>query len=328
MSTDVAIWFRHRRDAMLATFAGDPDIRCHVVANATELAACIGKCSAVVMAGSDYAPDVARLVRDSAPKLRLIQLFTAGYDRVEANGVPAHIALANAGECWSPAVAEHAITTMLALFRQLPAAADAQRRHAWTFSELGPRMRSAHGRTLVIVGYGSIGREAAIRARAFGMRVIGVSRSARRDEHIDEAMPATELDAALARADVVLIAAPSTPQTAGLMNAARFAACKPGACLVNIARGNIVEREALLDALRSGRLAAAALDVTVPEPLAIDDELWDMPNVLITPHVAGFEGPEGIDRLGTYVAQNVLRFLRGDGLLSPVTLGPPHAASR
>ena len=318
MRADVAIWFRHRRDAMLAAFATDPGIRCHVVSNPTELGACIGACSAIVMAGSDYAPEVARLVREAAPKLRMIQLFTAGYDRVEANGVPPHIVLANAGECWSPAVAEHAITTMLALYRQLPAAFDAQRRHAWTFGELGPRMRSPRGHALVIVGYGSIGREAAMRARAFGMRVIGVSRSARRDEHVDEAVPVTALDAALARADVVLIAAPSTPETVGLMNAARFAACRPGAILVNIARGNLVERDALLDALRSGRLAAAALDVMVPEPLAPDDPLWDEPNVLITPHVAGFEGPEGIDRLGGYVAQNVLRLLRGEAPLSVV----------
>jgi phosphoglycerate dehydrogenase-like enzyme len=118
---------------------------------------------------------------------------------------------------------------------------------------------------------------------------------------------ASRLDETLGRADVVLVAVPSNPATRGLIDAGRLAACRPGTLLVNVARGNVVAAGALLDALRSGALGGAALDVTDPEPLPPDDPLWDAPNLIVTPHVSGSIGPQGLVRLAEHVLANLRR---------------------
>ena len=309
---NVIAWMRYGRDALLRRLDGAPGLRCLPVADARELAARIDDCEVLVLTGGDYSPEVAALLRERAKRLRMIQLVTAGYERLQAQGVPAGVVVANAGDSWSPAVAEHALATMLALFKQLPAAFEAQARRVWDTRAIGPRMRSPQGRTLVIVGYGSIGHEVARRARAFGMRIVGVSRSGREDDLLDEACTADALATALARADVVLVSVPSSPATAGLIGAPQLAACRPGTLLVNVARGNVVDRAALVDALRGGRLGGAAIDVTDPEPLGPEDPLWDVPNLLITPHVSGFAGPDGEERLAATLAANVRRFAAGE----------------
>jgi phosphoglycerate dehydrogenase-like enzyme len=299
-------------DALLRKLSADPRIEPRVVTSVAQFADEIGDAQVIVLTGHEYLPEVAELVRTRARRLRMIQLLTAGYDRLETLGVPAGVVVANAGDAWSPAVAEHGITMLLALFRQLPMALALQARRSWRSVEIGPLLRSPGGRTLVIVGYGSIGHEAAKRARAFGMHLIGVTRSGRADAGIDEGCRAGDLHAALARADAILLAAPSSPETRGMMNAAAFAACKRGALLVNVSRGNLIVRDALVDALRSGQLGGAAIDVADPEPLPADDPLWDAPNLIITPHVSGFIGPAGVERLSEITGANVLRFLAGD----------------
>jgi phosphoglycerate dehydrogenase-like enzyme len=309
---NVVAWMRYGRGALLRRLAGAPGLRCDAVSDLRELAERIDSCEVLVLTGGDYSPEVAGLVRERAKRLRMIQLVTAGYERLQAHGVPAGIVVANAGDSWSPAVAEHALAAMLALLKQLPAAFAAQARRAWDARTIGPRMRSPQGLTLAIVGYGSIGREVARRARAFGMRIVGVSRSGRKDESIDDAFNADALPTALARADIVLVSVPSSPATVGLIGAPQLAACKPGSLLVNVARGDVVDRAALVEALRSGRLAGAAIDVTDPEPLGPGDPLWDVPNLLITPHVSGFSGPDGEERLGAVLAANVRRFCAGE----------------
>jgi phosphoglycerate dehydrogenase-like enzyme len=203
-------------------------------------------------------------------------------------------------------VAEHAIALMLAMVKRLPAAFAAQARRAWQ-PQIGQGMGTLSGRTLVIVGCGSIGREAARRAAGLGMRVIGVARTVRPIAGADEVVDASRLDETLGRADVVLVAVPSNPATRGLIDAGRLAACRPGTLLVNVARGNVVAAGALLDALRSGALGGAALDVTDPEPLPPDDPLWDAPNLIVTPHVSGSIGPQGLVRLAEHVLANLRR---------------------
>lgn len=316
----VIVWTPLGRRDLLRHLAQDSAVECVAVDKLEALEAGLADCEVLVTLGGNYSPALAALLRDRAPRLRLLQLLTAGYEKLEALGTPPGVIVSNAGDAWSPAVADHAVTLMLALFRQLPATFAAQQRHAWDSLALATRLRSPSGRTLVILGYGSIGREAARRAHAFGMHVIGVSRSARKDEDIDEAMPVERLDAALARADVILVCVPSSLRTRGMLGTAQFAACRPGTLLVNIARGDIVDRNALLEALRSGQLGGAAIDVTDPEPLAADDALWDVPNLMITPHVSGHIGPEGALRLATIVGDNVLRFARGEAPLYQVSL--------
>lgn len=316
----VVAWMHYGRDAFLRSLEGADGLRCRAVRDAHELAERIDDCDVLVLTGGDYSPEVAALVRDRAKRLKIIQLLTAGDERLLALGVPARVVVATAGDSWSPAVAEHALAAMLALFERLPTALAAQSRRAWDARAIGPRMRSPRGLTLVIVGYGSIGREVARRAGAFGTRVVGASRSGRKDDLIDEARTSAALGAALAHADVVLVGVPSSPETVGLIGAQQLATCRPGALLVNVARGNVVDRAALIDALLSGRLAGAAIDATDPERLGPDDPLWEVPNLLIAPHVSGFSGADGAEQLGANLAANVRRFVVGEAPLHRVEI--------
>jgi phosphoglycerate dehydrogenase-like enzyme len=290
-----------------------PGIACRVVEGGVRnLAPELPEAQVLVIAGGDYSARLASQIREQAPKLRFIQLLTAGYERLEEFGVPAEVTVANAGDAWSPSVADQALTLMLSLMRQMPRALAAQARHAWIQADMRVGMRTPDGATMAIVGYGSIGREVARRAKAFGMHVIGVSRSGKQDDLIDEAQRIEALPQVLARADVVLLAVPSSARTRGLFGAAQIAACKPGALVINVARGNIIDRDALLAGLESGQIGGAGLDVTDPEPLPPEDSFWDAPNLIVTPHVSGFSGERGIERLTGILAANVLRFARGE----------------
>lgn len=284
-----------------------------------ELAAAIPVAQVLVIGGHLFSAAVAAALRTHAKKLRLIQSYTAGYEGMQAHGVPPGVLFANAGDAWSPGVAEHGMALLLALTKCLPHYIANQPRHVWDRGA-ARRMGSLIGQTLVIVGFGSIGREFAARARAFGMTILGVSRSARPDPLADEIHPASALAQVLGRADVVLIAVPYSPATDKMMGAAQFSACKRGAVLVNLARGGLVDAVALGAALKSGQLGGAATDVTEPEPLAADDPLWDAPNLLLTPHVAGASGPRGLTRLAEIVSANVARFVAGEPLQHLVKL--------
>jgi phosphoglycerate dehydrogenase-like enzyme len=174
--------------------------------------------------------------------------------------------------------------------------------------------------TMGIVGLGAIGREIARRARAFGMRVIAVDRHPERILTVDEVASVGGIEGLpglLAASDFVVIAAPHTPETTGLFNAETIARMKRSAYLINIGRGAIVVLDDLVAALRDGRIAGAALDVFEVEPLPADHPLWDFPNVIITPHTAGYSPAIAGRHLATLV-ENVGRFARGEGLINVV----------
>lgn len=174
------------------------------------------------------------------------------------------------------------------------------------------------GRTLLIVGLGQIGAEVARLAAAFGMRVVGLNRTGSGDHpYVEELDRIDALGDRLPEADAIVISLPLTPQTTGLLNATAIARIKPGATLVNIGRGGVLDEPALIDALRSERLAGAALDVFATEPLAADSPLWDLPNVLVSPHTAGLSVHEN-ERLVSLFVENLRRYLRGEDLLNRV----------
>lgn len=308
----IVVHTRFAREPLLEALGSESRFDTVAIDDAGALAEGLRDAHALVLPGQAYDAALASCLRTQAPRLRLIQLLTAGYDLLQVHGVPPGVRVATAGDSWSPAVAEHAIALMLAMVKRLPAAFEAQAQRRWAQMTISPTMSTLEGRTLVIVGCGSIGREAARRAAGLGMRVIGIARSVRPIVHVDEVLEATRLDEALARADVVLVSAPSTPATRGMFDAARLAACRRGALLVNVARGNLVERDALIGALHTGQLAGAALDVTDPEPLPSDDPLWNTPNLILTPHVSGSSGPAGLRRLAAHVRTNLRR--EADGL--------------
>lgn len=272
----------------------------------------------LLLPANAYDSDMAAAIRDRATGLRWIHLLTAGYEELVRHGVPQNVAVSNAGDAWSPAVAEHVMALLLAMVKGLPGVLANHTEHGWN-REFSARMGSLDGMTLAIVGFGSIGRAVAQRARPFGVRVIGLSRGARPDPAADEIRPASSLYETLGEADAVLLAVPLSPETTGLMGRDAFAACKPGAILVNVARGGLINSPALIAALESGHLAGAALDVTEPEPPPSDDPLWDAPNLIISPHVAGASGARGRERLAAFVAGNVARFISDGTVTTPIT---------
>lgn len=254
--------------------------------------------------------------------VRWLHFITAGREGYEELGWPPGVTVSYAGGGVSPVVAEHALALLLALGRRVPdLVTKVMPQRAFDRMLVAPHARSLEGGTLLLVGYGHIGRELARRAKAFDMRIVTVSRSMQRDEYVDEALPLSALRQALGRADAIVLAIALTPETTHLLSDAEFDACRRGALLVNVARGPVIDQAALQRALRDGRLGGAALDVTDPEPLPADDPLWDAPNLLISPHFAGSGSPRSLERLGQGVADNLRRLQAGEPLLHVVSTG-------
>ncbi len=206
--------------------------------------------------------------------------------------VNSEVLLTNSREVHGPVVAEHVLALIFALAKKIPQAAIFQQKRVWAQEAIwgeGVHPREISGATLGLIGVGSIGRRVAQMASALGMRVIAVR------EHVEKGSPEgvetvyapAELDELLRQSDYVVLAAPLTGATEGLINADRLAVMKSDACLINVGRGAQVDEGALVEALRAGRIAGAALDVFAHEPLPTDSPLWSVQNLLITPHTAG-----------------------------------------
>ncbi|MDD7973080.1 D-2-hydroxyacid dehydrogenase [Roseinatronobacter alkalisoli] len=256
---------------------------------------------------TSYSQVVADTLRSKALRLEWIQLTSAGHDALARFGVPDRVALTNNGGGFDKPVAEHAMALLLGLSHSLPAALDRTALPRWDRARAQPAF-CLDGRCLAIIGLGGIGREVAHRARAFGMSVIGVTRSGRPDPAAHEVAPATKLHEVLSRADAVVLCAPLTPDTLHLLNAQSLAACRRGALVVNVGRGKLIDTDALMDALASGQIGGAALDVTDPEPLPDDHPLWMKQNVVITPHVAPAGCPLAVQSIAEHIRKNALRF--------------------
>jgi len=250
-----------------------------------------------------------------ATKLRFIQSIGAGVDQFDRDALRARdIRLASAQGVNERAVSQHAMALILALMRHIPAGRDNQRRRHWRgmISDLTQREDELGGKTLLIVGLGRIGSRLATLARAFGLRVIATKRDPSKGaDAADLAVPDAKLSEVLPQADIVALTCPLTPQTEKLINADALAAMKPSAYLINVARGRVVDEPALISALNSGRIAGAALDCTVEEPLPESSPLWNFDNVLITPHTAG-ETRRYEDNVLDILLENLERLWRGD----------------
>ena len=216
------------------------------------------------------------------PNLRYIQLISAGMDRVDLDYVAAHgIELHNARGVYSVPMAEFALCGVLQLFKRTREFYVNQKSRIW---EKHRGLLELWGKTVTVVGCGSVGTECAKRFQAFGCRVLGVDLFPRQDENYDEILPLTDLNGVLPGTDVLLLTVPLTKDTRGLIGAERLEILKPGAVLVHIARGPIVDEAAVVGALQSGRLSGAVLDVFETEPLDAASPLWGMDNVILTPH--------------------------------------------
>ncbi|HEY7982978.1 MAG TPA: D-2-hydroxyacid dehydrogenase [Ktedonobacterales bacterium] len=272
---------------------------------------------------------------EQAPALRWVQLFSAGADHLRQHPLFAsEVTFTTTSGLHAICIAEHVFTTVLAWNHHLPRALEGQRRAEWPEDRLRYALYVAPelwGQTIGILGYGSIGRQVARLATAFGMRVLALQRG---DDHRDHGytlpgvgdpdgtLPARyyapeELRALLAESDVVVAALPLTDATRHLLDGAAFAAMKPTALLVNIARGDICDEAALVHALTHGQIAAALLDVFHDEPLPPTSPLWALPNVILTPHTSGFT-PHYEERAAAIFTENLRRYLAGEALLAVV----------
>jgi phosphoglycerate dehydrogenase-like enzyme len=240
----------------------------------------------------------------AASPVRWLQFLSAGRERLMAAGLPERLELFGIGDSLAPAIGEHGMALALALYRGLPQTITAGQTGDWMAARAVER-RPMEGDTALIVGLGPIGRELARRARLFGMKVLAVTRSPKPDPDCAAVEPLSRLDALLPEAGTVFLSIALAPETRHIMGRAQFARIRRGAFLVNLARGGLVDQPALAEALRSGALGGAGLDVTDPEPLPADDSLWRAPNLVITPHVAVAGSTLSAERLAAHVAGNV-----------------------
>jgi phosphoglycerate dehydrogenase-like enzyme len=262
----------------------------------------------------------------AAHRLRWIHAPTAAVHQfLFPELVSSDVVLTNSREVHGPVVAEHVMALIFALAKKIPQATALQRRHVWGQEAIwreGSHPREIAGATLGLIGVGSIGSRVAQMASALGMRVIAVREHVdkERPEGIQAVFPPAAIDEMLGQADYIVVAAPLTDATHTLINADRLAAMKANAYLINVGRGAQVDEGALVDALRNRRIAGAALDVFEREPLPADSPLWDLDNLLITPHTAGlteklWERHYELfsDNLRRYLSKQPLRFVVDKG---------------
>jgi len=286
-STDLTICFAHVAYQMESTFAArNTGLRHFQVWSRQELAERLPEADVLVISGFWQ-----NSLLEHAPKLRFIQSIGAGVDQFDQAALGARgIRLANASGVNRNAVSEHAMACILGLARHIHTGRDNQRQHIWRgmISDLSRREDELGGKTLLIVGLGAIGSRLAKLAKAFDMRVIATKRDPSTAQGVaDEVHTPDRLIELLPQADFVALTCPLTPATTNLIDAPVFAAMKPGAYLINMARGRCVDEPALLAALKNGTIAGAAIDHFWDEPLPADSPFWDVENLLITPHTAG-----------------------------------------
>jgi D-2-hydroxyacid dehydrogenase (NADP+) len=289
------------------------DIKSFEVRDRAELDARIGDADVLVVSGLWHNGLVA-----NATRLRFIQSIGAGVDQFPREALAERgIRLASGRGVNARAVSEHALALVLAMARRLPEASRYQAKKVWRgmLADIAQREDELGGKTLLIVGLGDIGSRLARLAKAFDMRVIGLKRNpATGADAADAVFGIDALQRALPDADYVALTCPLTKETEHLINADAFERMRPTAYLINVARGRVVAEPDLVAALRAGRIAGAGIDVTVEEPLPPSSPLWDLPNVLITPHSAG-ETQRYEDNVLDILEENLQRLWRADASL-------------
>jgi phosphoglycerate dehydrogenase-like enzyme len=272
-----------------------------------------------------------------APRLRWVQLHSAGLDHIANHPLltSGDVTFTTASGIHAIQIAEYVFTQLLAFSHHIPRMFEDKANHLWTKGRWDRYVPDElYGKTLGIVGYGQIGRRTAQIAKTFGMRILAIKRNVRQlavdgyslpgigdpeGDIPDRIYPPLALKSFLKECDHVVLTAPFTADTRHLINAEALEAMQPHAVLVNVARGQLIDEQALIEALKEGKIAGAALDVFEEEPLPSDSPLWELPNVIISPHIAGFT-PRYDERATDLFAENLRRFISGEPLLNAVDL--------
>jgi phosphoglycerate dehydrogenase-like enzyme len=256
----------------------------------------------------------------AAPKLRWFQASSAGVEAAARMPelIERDIILTNTRGAHGPSIGEHVFALLFSLTRFMPACWERQKTHRWERGDLYRAAREINGGTMGLIGYGAIGRATAKRAAGFGMKVVAVdAQPAPPDAHVAEVWPTSRIDELLRQSDVVVVTAPLTAETHHLLDAERLAQMRPDAYLIVVSRGGIVDEDALAAALREGRIAGTGIDVAETEPLPADSPLWDAPNLVITPHMAGASSDKE-RRCVEILRDNLIRYVNGEPLLNEV----------
>lgn len=243
------------------------------------------------------------------PRMKLIQLSSAGLDKIAPfDWAPKHAVICNNSGVHGEKAGQWGIMAVLMLANAMPFFATKQREGVWA-KHYG---RTVTGRTLVVVGPGDLGSDTARHARHFGMKVIGVRARPLPHPHCDRVVTVDQLDSVLPEADCVVLAMPLTPQSRNLFDRRRLSLMKKGAGLVNMARGAVIDQDALADLLESGHLGGAVIDVAVPEPLPPGHRLWTVPNLSIVPHVSSDDPDSYTPKTLDILLANVVAIHRGE----------------
>ena len=250
-----------------------------------------------------------------APKLKWIHCIGAGVEHMlPMDWLPDGVSITNNKGVHAAKAGEYGLMAVLMLHNHLPQIVTNQRAHRFESLYSTPLA----GKTIVIAGTGSLGGAAAERLALLGPHIIGVNRHGRAVKGCNEVITVADIDKVLPRADYLYLALPDTPETTGLMDRRRLDLLKPGCGIVNIGREPVMDYAYLCEKLRAGTIAAAVLDVFAPEPIAADADLWDVPNLIITPHVSADDGDSYVPLTLELFLRNLERFLAGDDLINPV----------
>jgi phosphoglycerate dehydrogenase-like enzyme len=281
-----------------------PEVKLDMVDHHTKVDPHIGSADILI----SFGPQLANHVFEKAKSLKWVQALGTGVDGItDQPGLRKEVLVTNMHGFHGGPVSEAALLGMLSLARDLPRSMRLQARHRW---ERAPA-KLLKEKTIGIFGVGVIAQELAPKCKALGMKVVGISSAKRQVPGFDAMRGREELEQAVKELDFLVLLTPFTPETRNIVNAKIFAAMKPGAYLVNLARGGVVDEDALVEALKSKELAGAALDVFAKEPLPEDSPLWDMENVIITQHLGGFF--DSYPRFAIpVIEENMRKWLAGD----------------
>jgi phosphoglycerate dehydrogenase-like enzyme len=250
-----------------------------------------------------------------APNLKWIHIIGAGVEHLcPMNWVPAGVTVTNNKGAHADKAGEYALMAVLMLHNKMPAILDNQRTRTWASLFSTP----IEGKTVGLIGVGSIGGGAAAQLSKLPVHIIGVSRHGRAHPHVNEMVSIDKLDEVLPRMDYLFVSTPSTPETRNLFNRQRLQGLKPGAGLINVGRSSVMDYEALAELLASGHLSGAVIDVFDDEPLLPDSPLWSAPNFVVTPHVSADDGDNYVPITLDLFFANMQRYLAGETLMNIV----------
>ena len=293
-------------DEIKKVFQHVPNVEVLKFSEQPALEGSIEPCEGLIVYSSHYTASLSRWVLQQ--EIKWIHFVTAGIDPLLKFPIPKGVIVSTSGKLWSGAVAEHAVAMLLALTRGLHISFNSANKSDWGRGLLIPHLRAVRDLRVLIVGYGAIGSEISRLLRVFGPHVTGLARNKRVDGDID-VKEISELNGELSQSDVVFLTIPLTPDTTDLISTTQLGLMKKTAILIDVSRGGVVNQVALVEALTKKHIGCAGLDVFAKEPLALDHPLRSLPNVILTPHIAGFGEKDIEEKLALNIKDNLLDFL-------------------